>query len=45
MKVHNLSFVELGFLLSLVVILVVIIYEINGGNLEYLLSSLLALLN
>ncbi|MFO7819445.1 MAG: hypothetical protein R6V17_04330 [Halanaerobacter sp.] len=44
MKVHNLSFIELGLLLSLVIILVVIIYRVSGGDLEYLLSDLLALL-
>ena len=44
MRVHNLSFMELGLLLSLVIILVVIIYKVSGGNLDYLLSDLLTLL-
>ncbi len=44
MKVHKLSFIEFGLLLSLVIILVVIIYKVSGGNLEYLLADLLAIL-
>ncbi|MBM7557747.1 hypothetical protein [Halanaerobacter jeridensis] len=44
MKIHKLSFIELGLLLSLVIILVVIIYKVSGGNLEYLLSDLLGIL-
>jgi len=44
MKVQNMSFIELGLLLSLVIVLVVIIYKVAGGNLDNLLSDVILLL-
>ena len=38
MKVHNLNFIELGLLLSLVIILIVIVFRVAGGKLENLLT-------
>ncbi|MGM0502785.1 MAG: hypothetical protein ACQERJ_09650 [Bacillota bacterium] len=44
MKTDELTFIELGLLLSLVIILVVLVYRVAGGDLEKLLSLCTTLL-